>query len=173
MKTKLYLYTNLLEEEAKAASSFELERALELFWRKTGLCPEKVCKTEKGKPYFPSGGVYLSVTHTGPFYAVAFAFFPIGIDAEKESVVKKRIAERKFTPEEQKLPFSHVWCGKEAVAKLVGDGLEIVGKVSVSENFAEYAGKDYSLQKMTFGDTLLVIATEKGVDYGTETLSEK
>lgn len=173
MSNFLYLYTNFLEGEAKAASSLELERALKLFWRKTGLSPEAVLKTEKGKPYFSSGELYLSVTHSGAFYAVAFASFPIGIDAEKKSEVRERIAEKKFTPEECLLPFSHVWCGKEAVAKLLGEGLGAVGKVTVSENFALFAGKEYALREFTFGDTLLMIAAEKGIDYGTETLSEK
>lgn len=175
MSNFLYLYTNFLEGEAKAASSLELERALKLFWRKTGLSPEAVLKTEKGKPYFSSGELYLSVTHSGAFYAVAFASFPIGIDAEKKSEVRERIAEKKFTPEERLLPFSHVWCGKEAVAKLLGGGLQLVNKISIKDGYAEYEGKRYTLREKIVNRTYRVmIATEEGRNWdGAETLSEK
>lgn len=135
--------------------------------------PEDIRKDAKGKPVFPSARFHLSVTHTGNLFVCAFAKGPIGIDAERWDEERVPIAEKKFFPEERSLPFSHVWCGKEAVSKLVGDGMACMMQVKVGKDLAEFQGKRYALGEMELGEYRLVIATQEGWDYGAETLSEK
>lgn len=168
---KVYIYIEFCDP--KPDSALCLQKALTAFWAKTGLEAEEPTRSPKGKPYFPSGRVHISVTHTGNLFACVFAFHPIGVDAERADEERARIAEKKFSPEERALPFSHVWCGKEAVAKLVGDGIGILDRISVTGARAVYGGKGYLLREKRIGEYLLVIATEEGWDYGAEALSEE
>ena len=94
-------------------------------------------------------------------------------DSQGEENIEKAEFTDEFFPEEKKLPFSHVWCGKEAVSKLVGDGMACMMQVKVGEDFAEFQGKRYALRETELGEYRLVIATEEGWDYGAEALSEK
>ena len=172
-RNTVWLYYNFTENGDSPDSACELSKALSLFWRRTGEAPEEIRKDAKGKPVFPSARFHLSVTHTGALYVCAFSTRPIGIDAERADEERPRIWEKKFFPEEKKLPFSHVWCGKEAVSKLVGDGMACMMQVKVGEDFAEFQGKRYALREMELGEYRLVIAAEEGWDYGAEALSEK
>ena len=173
MTNKVYLYVNFTENDAKFHSAREFSKALQLFWKRTGEEQEEILRDAKGKPYFPSGRFYLSVTHTGHLYVCAFGARPLGIDAERADENRILIGEKKFSPEEKKLPFSYVWCGKEAVSKLTGDGMGGVMQVRVSLDRAEFQGKGYTLREMLLGDYRLILATEEGWDYGAEALSEK
>lgn len=169
----VFYYVKFTENDAKDSSPQLLSRALEAFWDRTGLLPEAMSRTPEGKPYFPSGRVHLSVTHTGGLFAVCFAPFPIGLDAERVDEERKGLAERKFFPEERSLPFSYVWCGKEAVSKLVGRGLSMMMQVKVERDRAFFASRAFSLREEILGEYRLVTATEEGWSYGAETLSEK
>ncbi|MBR2616602.1 MAG: hypothetical protein IKC69_07995, partial [Clostridia bacterium] len=61
MHNTLYLYISRTAGDARAASEGEKLRALDAFWKKTGLEPEEIVKTPQGKPVFPSGRFHLSV----------------------------------------------------------------------------------------------------------------
>ncbi len=169
----VWLYYNFTENDAFRVSARENSKALQLFWMRTGLEPEEIKKDAKGKPYFPSGRFHLSVTHTGNLYVCAIGEKPLGIDAERREETRPRIAAKKFSPAERTLPFSQVWCAKEAVSKLVGDGIKRMMQVKVWRDRAELDGKAYTLKEMFLGEYRLVIATEEGWEYGAETLSEK
>lgn len=172
-RNAVWLYVRFTRQEAKEVSGELLARAAEAFWSKTGFTKEEICRTPKGKPYFPSGRVHLSVTHTGNLFAAAFALFPIGIDGERTEESRPHLAEKKFSPEERALPFSYVWCAKEAVSKLVGEGLGMLHRVSVRCGQGEFDGKTYPLKTVTARDYTLVLAAEEGWEYGTEALSEE
>ena len=167
----VYTYIKICDPKPDSATC--LNQALRAFWAKTGLASEELARSHKGKPYFPSGRVHLSVTHTGALFACVFSPRPIGLDAERLDETRPRIAEKKFSLREQSLPFSYVWCGKEAVAKLVGEGISILNRISVGENCAEYDGKVYALREKTVGEYRLIFAVEEGWDYEAEALSEK
>lgn len=169
----VFLYYAFTEKDASLLSAREFSRALALFWKRTGAEKEEILKDARGKPYFPSGAFHLSVTHTGSLYVCAFAKKPLGIDAERIEEDRPRIGEKKFTPEERKLPFSAVWCAKEAISKLVGEGLGKTMQVRVERDRGELDGKGYALRELFLGEYRLVVATEEGWDYGAETLSEE
>ncbi len=169
----VFYYIRFTENEPVRDSTPYLSKATRAFWEKTGLEPEEIRRTQKGKPYFPSGRVHLSVTHTGNLFVAAFSPRPIGIDGERADQERVRVAEKKFFPEERLLPFSYVWCGKEAVSKLVGTGMEMMMQVKVSRGRARYDGRGFLLKEMLLGEYRLVTATEEGWNYGAETLSEK
>jgi len=142
----IFLYT----AENGAKEAHRLEKAAAAFFSAASLPPQKVLKAPSGKPYFSEEDLFLSPSHSGELYAVAFAPFPIGLDVEKEETEKKRVAEKYFSEEEKRFPFSLVWTAKEAVTKLTGEGLSAVRRVAVfSEEEAELDGKKYSLTTFT------------------------
>ncbi len=142
----VFLYT----AEGGAKDPLRLEKAAQEFFSAASLPPQKIEKAPSGKPYFLGDGYFLSPSHTGEFYAVAFAPFPIGLDVEKEATEKPRVAERYFDENEKLLPFSLVWTAKEAVCKLTGEGLSAVRRVTVfSEEEAELDGEKYTLKTFT------------------------
>ena len=147
--------------EAKEKSPALLEEALSAFFRQTGAKEEKILRLPSGKPVFPSGEKFLSVTHTGSLYACAFAPFPVGLDGERRNEKREGVAERYFSPEERKMPFARVWCAKEAVSKLDGRGLSILNKIAVFGSEATLEGKKYLLTWKDVGENLLCLAREK------------
>ncbi len=158
MKNKPFLFIRETEGEAKNESHRLLREAVEAFFRKGEFPREEVLRTPMGKPYFPSGNIHLSVTHTGTLFAAVFSTVPVGIDAEKKNEKNERASLRFFSEEERKYPFSHVWTAKEAVAKLDGRGLSLMGKIRVEEKFAYLEGKKYSLYQKTVDEYLITIA---------------
>ncbi|MBR5295195.1 MAG: 4'-phosphopantetheinyl transferase superfamily protein [Clostridia bacterium] len=159
MKNKLYfLFVKKTEKEAKLESRRLLREAVEEFFRRENLPREEVLYTPLGKPYFPSGKFFLSVTHTGNLFAAVFAPVPIGIDGEKITVEKEGVALRFFDEKERNMPFSKVWTAKEAVSKIDGRGLSVVKKVKVEEDFAFLEEKKYLLERHTEEDYLLTVA---------------
>ena len=140
-----------------------LNEAASEFFEKTGLPPQNVLKMPSGKPYFPKGTWHLSPAHTGEEYAVAFAPYPIGLDLERDEVKKERVAEKYFTEEEKKLPFSLVWTAKEAVSKISGEGLSAVGKIHLSGDGteAEKDGEKYEIFSVVESGVRTTLARRK------------
>lgn len=158
MKNKPYLFIKETEGDVKEESRSLLCEAAEAFFRRENIPGEEILRTNLGKPYFPSGKIHLSVTHTGKVFAAVFAFFPIGIDMEPEKGENRKVAERFFSPEEQKMPFARVWTAKEAVAKLDGRGLSLLKKIRVEDSFAYFEDKKYLLERKQVGEYILTIA---------------
>ncbi len=158
MKNNPYLFIKETKGQAKSESRCLLREAAEAFFREEKIPEEEILRTSLGKPYFPSGNIYLSMTHTGNLFAAVFSIYPVGIDAEPAEIRKEGVALRFFSEEERKYPFSQVWTAKEAVAKLDGRGLSVIGKVRVEENFAFLEEKKYLLERQRVGEYLLTIA---------------
>lgn len=157
----IFLFTRLTEGDAKALSRKCLAEASEAFFRKIGKSPEEICYTDLGKPYFPSKKYFLSVTHTGSLFAAVFAPFPVGIDGEKAEETRDRVAKRYFSPEERRLPFARVWTAKEAVAKIDGRGLFVVGRIAVRKERAFFESESFLLFEERVGEYLLTVAIKE------------
>jgi phosphopantetheinyl transferase len=103
----------------------------------------EIARSERGKPYFPQRQhLFFSVSHSGEYFACAFAPCEIGIDLQEikhlrsetpESAVPrlKKMAARFFHPTEAEyvecdtyLRFFRVWTAKEAYVKLTGQGID-------------------------------------------------
>ncbi len=94
----------------------------------------KISRTRYGKPYIEKSDLHVGVTHTGDVLIIALGFSSIGIDAESENrVIKKMelVAERFFSDKERKYVYSgigdlrrqrfiEVWVKKEAYIKYMG-----------------------------------------------------
>lgn len=86
-----------------------------------------------GKPYFATGNVHFSITHTKGHVFCGLADRPLGIDAEELTrPVKPSLAKRVLSPAEytqyeaaadKNRAFLTFWVLKEAAAKLSGEGL--------------------------------------------------
>lgn len=145
--------------EAALHSREYLPVAVAKYCQTVGTETKEVQFTEAGKPYFPGfDGHFLSVTHTGTFLLFAFAPFPIGVDAEREGEVRPRIRNRCFTPFEQTLPFSQVWTGREAVAKLTGVGLSHALRVHLTPTGAMLENSEFHLDSFVLEGTRISCA---------------
>jgi len=92
-----------------------------------GLPISTVAFTDTGKPYLPDSSIHISLSHSHGLCAVAVADKPVGVDVE---VIKKtyppHLIERSLTDAEKAVydgDFTHIWCRKEAVAKMTGEGI--------------------------------------------------
>ncbi len=82
----------------------------------------------KGKGLVPD--FYFNLTHSGDYVAIAYGSSPVGVDIEqiRTDGVRNSIAQRFFTPQEQKLAttpegFFQIWSMKESYLKCLGTGL--------------------------------------------------
>ena len=145
--------------EASRFSRALLPEAVREYCASVGAPPKEVVFLPNGKPVFADfPGHFLSVTHTGDLLLFAFAPVPIGVDAEKKTEERPRVAARYFTETERLLPFAAVWTAREAVAKLSGGGLSDALRVTVSGNTALLDGRTYSLFTAEYGEYLVTIA---------------
>ena len=120
-----------LEGESGHEAGLRLLQAL--YRRRTGSELPPVCRTERGKPYFPTDPLHFSISHTPRHAFCALSPTPIGIDAEElDRKTNRKLADKILSPAERQqydaspdkcralLTF---WVLKEAAAKLSGEGL--------------------------------------------------
>ena len=97
-----------------------------------GEMPE-ILVAERGKPYFTTGNIHFSISHTRDHVFCVLADRPVGIDAEEmdrpvnSKLAKKVLSPREFVQyevaEDQNKALLTFWVLKEASAKMTGDGL--------------------------------------------------
>ncbi len=113
----------------------------ELFarWRiaqATGHPPSRIAldHDEKGAPFCRGAEISLSISHSGPYVAVALGDAPLGADVERDRKAPPAVAARWFSPEEndwlrslpedtRPLAFFRLWTVKESALKYTGEGL--------------------------------------------------
>ncbi len=92
-----------------------------------GLPAGRVVFGPHGKPFFEDADVQFSVTHAGSVVAVSVSDRPTGVDVEScARAVRPRLLERCLSAEEKRDfdgDFIRLWCRKECVVKLTGEGL--------------------------------------------------
>ena len=107
---------------------------LAALWQRHGDGPmPEILTTERGKPYFASGGLHFSISHTKDHAFCCLSDRPVGIDAEETGrKLSCRIGER-FLSEAERHRWEQaadrdqallrLWILKEARAKATGDGI--------------------------------------------------
>ena len=122
-------------ESLDGRNGHEAGRALlaRMYREQTGeTCPE-IAVAERGKPYFVSGGLHFSISHTKKHVFCALSDRSVGLDAEEtDRKIDLRLAEKILSAPE-KVRFEaetdkhdallRFWVLKEAVVKLTGEGL--------------------------------------------------
>lgn len=90
---------------------------------------------KEGKPYLPEKPeICFNLSHSGEYVCCAIGDVQVGVDLQKKTPVKERIAERFFTAadiqklsmcreEERNDLFFRMWSIKESFIKLTGEGL--------------------------------------------------
>ena len=116
-------------------------------------------RTEHGKPYAVGLPVHFSISHTGPWVALAVSEEPVGIDAERVRPVTEKLARRictetdwtyllagrdSFDPEdgEQRLRFFRIWTAKEAWFKREGTGITRLRELDYAHIPAQHFQRD-------------------------------
>ena len=97
-----------------------------------GEMPE-ILIAERGKPYFSTGNVHFSISHTKRHVFCVLADREVGIDAEElDRSVNPKLAQKILSPvelaqyeatEDKNRALLTFWVLKEAAAKMTGDGL--------------------------------------------------
>jgi 4'-phosphopantetheinyl transferase len=94
-----------------------------------------ILREEKGKPYIEGNPLYISISHSGDFVAVAIHAAPVGIDIEELKAVHPKLKDRICTDSD--LEFLNegkneiernektllIWTAKEAYFKKIGTGI--------------------------------------------------
>lgn len=104
-----------------------------LYREETGAeCPE-IAVADRGKPYFVTGNLHFSISHTKTKVFCALSDRPVGLDAEeRDRKIDLRLAEKVLSkPEKRRFAAAQdkreallrLWVLKEAAAKLSGEGL--------------------------------------------------
>ena len=106
---------------------------VQLYTRATGENLPPICRTERGKPYFPDSPWYFSITHTRRHAFCALSRRSVGIDAEElDRAINLHLAEKILSPGEKaqfdaagdkRRALLTFWVLKEAAAKCSGEGL--------------------------------------------------
>ena len=82
---------------------------------------------ERGKPYFRNCPLHFSISHSGLLCAVSLAEVPTGVDVERvRPEYAPALVERTLSDAERAAydgDFPRLWCRKESVAKLTGQGM--------------------------------------------------
>lgn len=115
----------------------EAGRALlaELYRKTTGVEMPQILTADRGKPYFATGGLHFSISHTRHRVFCALSERPVGIDAEEldrklhpglaEKILSAgELAQYRQAPD-PRLALLTFWVLKEAEAKCTGEGLRI------------------------------------------------
>ncbi len=99
----------------------------------TGNALPEICIAPGGKPYFSTGELHFSISHTKAHVFCVLDHCPVGIDAEEKGRdIKLSLAEKILSPSEKKQFDAAVdkkralltfWVLKEAAAKCTGEGL--------------------------------------------------
>ena len=125
----------LLCEELRGRSGHETAYGLleRLYREQTGDPLPEICRTDRGKPYFPEGGWHFSVSHTKRRAFCVLSRHNVAIDAEElDRQIDLRLAEKILSPmekaqfdaaEDKRLALLRFWVLKEAAAKATGEGL--------------------------------------------------
>ena len=123
----------LLSEALNGRDGHKVGRELlaRLYRQATGKDLPAIAVTPRGKPYFPDGAWYFSISHTKHFAFCALSRHNIGLDAEEKGRAVSAAMIEKFTSDGEKSrlgdtpqdAFLRLWVLKEAEAKLTGRGM--------------------------------------------------
>jgi phosphopantetheinyl transferase len=95
--------------------------------KNNGMSIGRVAFTDTGKPFFVGDAVFFSLSHSKELCAVSVSDRPVGVDVEicREDY-NPHLVERSMTKGERAAfdgDFTRLWCRKESVAKLTGEGI--------------------------------------------------
>lgn len=152
--------------EAKAGHAAGRTLLREMVERLTGAPMPELLVEDRGKPYFRTGGLHFSISHTKRHVFCALSNRPIGIDAEEmERNISLHLARKILSPGElaqyegaadKRTALLTFWVLKEAQAKCDGTGLQ---------GYPNHT--DFSLDdpRVTIIDGCLVAVIEKEREY--------
>lgn len=124
---------------ARLAAAFALRRAARriLLADRTGIEPAAIEIVEDGRPRLAGGGPAFSASHSDSLGTLAIAPCPVGTDVERQrDIAGAALADRVLSAEERRHftlladdarrdALFRLWCGKEALLKAIGVGLDL------------------------------------------------
>lgn len=119
--------------------------------------PFLIGKEPGGKPYLQEyPALHFNLSHSGDYVCCALGTEPVGIDIQKHTALRKKVAERFFTKEENRLLeekessererlFFRIWSIRESYVKLTGKGLKKFSDFEIDweqNRIIPFAGKE-------------------------------
>ena len=105
----------------------------QMYREKTGKPMPQIACMPRGKPYFASGSLHFSISHTKHYAFCGLSDKPVGIDAEeKDRSINFMLADKILSPAEKRrfdvapdkqAALLKLWVLKEALGKLSGEGI--------------------------------------------------
>lgn len=162
---ELYIYEDYKDMFPEAGGRELTDMLIIHTLKEMGIRVDKVLRTEKGKPYVQradcafraqwEGDVYISVSHSGAYFACLVSREPVGVDIQQHRRVKAlKISRRYFTREETRYiekngeeGFFFIWARKEAYCKYTGRGMEEILKGTPVLGRGDVKFVDFQLEK--------------------------
>ena len=171
----MYLFVKKAYSAGKENTDSLVNRSLAELKKDTSRRPEtlpagEVLRTDRGKPYFPEGGVIFSVSHSGDLWVCLMKETdedrPLGVDLQQIrksryedlsdryfSREEKAFIEEADTQEEKQQRFFTLWTEKEACGKALGTG---IGRDLLAENVrSRCAERSLALKMLHIADGYL------------------
>ena len=148
-------------KEAGKAASYSAWWLLYRTLKESRLPIGSVAFTDTGKPFFISNSVFFSLSHSKELCAVSVSDRTVGVDVELcRKSYHPRLVERSMTAAERAAfdgDFTRIWCRKEAVAKMTGEG------ITGYPNHIDTSAYSYQEQKIAYnGREYWLVAVEEG-----------
>ena len=142
-KTSITIYEH---DRGKASELYAMEAA-DRFCALFSLTPPAgIVRDPGGKPFFDGGNLFLSISHSAPYIAVAISEVQVGIDIQRHKKCDQvSVARRFFHPDERDFVarnpgcFFDVWAAKESYVKYTGEGI-----ISAFRSFSVVDGEELS-----------------------------
>lgn len=137
LQRRMNKYTRPKDRYLSLAGKFLLSHALAVHGFDETAAFANFRYTDKGRPYIDGADLDFNISHSGDLVVCAFSTeVKVGIDLQKKMAMTKAQANLYFNlidgancPEDLRADYViDVWTRKEAVSKLVGDGLSIAFK---------------------------------------------
>jgi 4'-phosphopantetheinyl transferase len=145
---EFFIYENYKQAFPELKGSQLTDKYIRSALDELGIDISDILRDPKGKPFIKDNPVYISVSHTGEYLAIAVHDKPVGVDIQQETDADyQKISSRYFTPEEQAQvdqqgveAFYKLWTQKEAYAKLTGEGISqiIRGETVLARDDVEF-----------------------------------
>lgn len=132
---------------------------------------ENIEYNEYGKPYLKGENIHFNLSHSGDYVLLAIDEFEVGVDIEKISTIKQKVADKYFTLEEnswlrennENENFYYLWTGKESVIKAKGQGLKNTKTFSllpIKNCIHEIMGEQYFLNWAKIEDYVYCVCSK-------------
>ena len=125
--TKLFIYKY---DKSNASDLYSIKAAKKFCALRFEVLPTGVIRDGRGKPFFKDSPLFLSISHSADYIAVAVSRVEVGVDVQRHRKCHEGSISRRFFHFEEAVfisrnptAFFDVWAAKESYVKYTGEGI--------------------------------------------------